>query len=433
MGNNSRTGPRLAVTLIATLIVILLGIGIFVASFRPQAAITSARTTASLSVGSTSMRSSTGVNYSASTSSSGASQPSLTSITSSVSTSQSFFPLVSRAPCNHDYKVPVSNQTTWTNGTRVIESAEPAFVVDAGSTIDICVQFFALPPPAGNENSKPATVDSFTWPADFPGPQPPANNVTGSALPENVSLSAGQTTVVEYKISTGKNSTGFDGLWLGPIQSFGCAPVHLAIGFLPSQVNSSDFPNYQAGLPECFYPPLQAQIIGYSGASIAYLRSERIVTLSENVTNISVSSSPTPAGENITFKMQIRSFNGTLTVGQSREEGYVSTFNGNPELTQDSAGDYCHWQPNNQTSLAGSTYTPFSSMPNGSVNIDEPVIEITPYSSANYTFSVLIHGPIANYTTIDLVSVDVPVVRYFPVSIGGQPQTVLGSCPSILE
>ncbi len=414
---SSRIGSRLGVPLVSAVIAILLAVGIFAVSYHPQVSITSASTTTPVSsTNSTSSSSSTDVDHSTSTSQSSST--------------------ISPSPCDQPYRVPPSNVTTLANGTQITESAEPAFVVGTGSTIDLCLQFVDMP--FYNQSiSTPLGSSWFSWPSDFPGPQPPANNVSGSASPGNISLSAGQTTVIQYKVSTGENSTGFDGLWLGPSYSFGCTAIPVAIGYLPSQVNSSDFPNYAFGLPECNTGPLEGQIIGYTGASVAYLRSGRIFNPTENVSDISVSSFPTSGGqENITFRIHVQSFSHPVTLGSpANNSNVVRVFAGNPELVPDSAGNECSWAPNNQTADSEEKDTSFNELPIGYLEFDSPTLQMSPYSSANYTFSVLISGPIATYTAMDvgiIVGNTVVSTSYLPVSVAGQLQTNAGSCSSIV-
>jgi len=212
-------------------------------------------------------------------------------------------------------------------------------------------------------------------------------------------------------------------------------PIPIAVGHLPSEVNASDFPHYEVGIVNgCALDGFNAQIIGYTGASIAYLRSESRFNPTESTTNLTVSSFPTSnGGENITFKMRVQSFSKPLTLGNS-VGGYVRTFNGNPELTltPGSPDNYCGWYVNNDTAFSGMSYTSFSDMPNGYLQVDEPVLQLGTYSSANYTFSILVRGPIAPYTAIDMGS-DVAVTDFFPVSVAGQLQANSGPCPSILQ
>src|SRR5271155_2457799 len=413
-----RLGARLRVPLIATVVITaILATAIFSVSYRSQGTITSDMTSSDTAFTSNSIIVSSSATL-------------LASNTGSSST-------VSPAPCAEPYRVPVDNQTIFSNGTQIIKSAQPAFVANTGSTMDLCVEY--VDQAWGNQTvSAPTPVDVFSWPSNFPNSEPPTNDVVGSPSLANITLAPGQSTVIEYKVSTGENSTGFDGLGLGPMGSLNCTAIPIAVGYQPSQVNLSDFPNiyssgvFGGGVPSCYQGPLRGQIIGYTGASIAYLRGEKILNLTEYVSDISVSSFPSPnAGENVTFKMNVQSFSKPLTLGNS-VSGYIWTFNGNPELTPDAANNYCGWQADNGSAISSETYTAFNGLPSGYLQIDEPSLQIDPHSSAAYSFSILIRGPIAEYTAIQVQS-DAAVADFLPVSIAGQLQTNTGSCSSIIH
>jgi len=264
----NRLGTRPANRLIvAFIIVIVSGTAVYAISYHPQA------TLSTVSTGSTTSSISTGTG-----SSSGTSQSSSASVSSSTSTGQDYT-TAPPAPCTEPYKLPASNTTTFANGTSVFQFAEPVFAVGAGSTMDVCILFWDYYTQGGvNLNySSPPSLNATLWPGYAPGkfPPPPAINVTVTS-PQNFSLDTNQSIVVEYKISTGENSTGFDGL--GPSNSipysiFGCRSIPLAVGYSPSQVNTSDFPNYP-GVLTCDMPPLIGYIIGYTGGSVVYLTEE---------------------------------------------------------------------------------------------------------------------------------------------------------------
>jgi hypothetical protein len=406
--------PRLVTRLAARLVVaavvaIVLGAVVF-GVYLPQASTTSAGLSSSASATSTSASSSM-------------------SLSSSISTGESS-PTISPAPCALSYRVPVNNQTTFSNGTQVTKSAEPALVMGAGSTMELCMEYTDYDAYANQSFSGPAPIYAFQWPACYDScAGPPANNVSTSASPENISLSAGQSGVVEYTIAAGKNSTGFVGLSLGLFTAFGCSSIPLAVGYSPSEVNDSDFPLYYANLPNCPTPAARAQIVGYTGASIAYLRGESRFNPYENSTDISVSSFPTSnGGENITFEMHFQTFSYPVTLGSPvGDSSYIRVFTGNPELITLPANNDCSWYPENDTAVNDMTITPFDKLPSDYLQIDAPTLQMSPYSSTNYTFSILILGPIARYTAIDLGNAAVSVA-YFPVSIAGQLQTISGSC-----
>lgn len=358
---------------------------------------------------------------------------------SSISTSQSAS-TISPAPCAEPYLVPANNVTTLANGTQITESAEPVFVVGAGSTMDICVLFLDQYGGSDLNYSSAPNLNATLWPGytsfttnngnTIVVQYTPAINVTVTP-PGDFSIDTNQSIVAEYKISTGENSTGFDGL--GPSNTIlGCRSIPLAIGYSLSQVNNSDFPPY-AGLPEgCATSPLVGYVIGYTGANIAYLTSERTTNLTENVTDISVSSFPTPVGqENITFRMHVQSFSYPVAVGSPAiNSSVVRVFSGNPELVT-LGNNYCSWIADNQTAWSDQKITTLNEVPTGYLQFDSPTLQMTPYSSINYSFSILISGPIARYTSIDgviIVGNIVVGVSDFPVSVAGQLQTVSGSC-----
>jgi hypothetical protein len=286
---------------------------------------------------------------------------------------------------------------------------------------------------SGQVLSRAASIDAFSWGSNYLSvPQQPANDVITSASPKNISLSVGQSGIIEYEVAAGRNSTGFVGLGLWP-PVMNCRSIPLAVGYPPSQVGPSYFPNYEAGPQSCPVGGIASKIIGYTGASVAYLRSGYRSTLTENVTNISVAAFPTAnGGENITFKMRIQTFSFPLTIGQPvGDSSYVRAFTGNPELTPLPENDFCSWYPHNETAVNDMALTTFEKMPSSYMHVNAPALRIGPYSSADYSFSILILGPIARYTAIDVS--DVAGTAYFPVSIAGQLQTISGSCDSRLS
>jgi len=335
------------------------------------------------------------------------------STSTSTTTSQSTT-TESPAPCAQSYPSQITNRTTVSNGTEITEVSYPALVMSPGSSMALCVSY------GGSSYSGPAYNSVYAWESD--GQTQPTQGVAINASPANVSIAQGQSAVVEYTVAAGQGSTGFYGLSVLQM----CVPIPLAVGYVPSQVNSTDFPGL-FGLRNCPAQFLSPRILGYTGASIAFLKTESKFSPSENVTNISVSSSPTSnGGENVTFTMVIHSFSMPITIGQP-VGGAVRVFTGNPELTTLPAADYCSWYPNNQTAVNSMTIKTFENLPN-----DAPTLQLNPYSSANYVFSVVISGPIiARYTAMDVSSGPI-TVAYFPVSIAGQLQTISGSCDPLL-
>jgi len=332
-------------------------------------------------------------------------------------------------PCSNNFSNPPSNTTTLSNGTQITHSAFPVFAAVPGTTMMVCAQYSS-----GNYTGQ--VYDSvYAWGSNGQYEQTHSASITASpsSITLDTHLHSSTTALVEYSVGLSHNSTGFYGISLFQF----CSPFPLAVGYEPSQVNSSDF----SGLFSVRYCPLQSmsgQIVGYSGASIDYINSVTRSTPELNITDVSVDSFPTSSGgDNITFKMALRTFNTPLTVGLSLNQSMVRVFGGNPELTLLST-NYCSWYPNNDTAVSNyMTTTSFQSMPTGYMRLNAPMLNLGTYTNTTYAFSILVQGPIANYTAIDptlFTNVQghgqgaYSIGAYFPVKIGGEVQTVSGLC-----
>jgi hypothetical protein len=332
-------------------------------------------------------------------------------------------------PCAHPFTYPAANQTTLPNGTEITQAASPVFLMSPNSTMNLCVGYSSL---SNGVYSAQAYNSVYGWKTDEP-----ARNVKSTAAPAYLSLAEGRTTYVKYAVTAGQNATGFYGISL--FQLCGLTPI--AVGHESSQINSSDFPGLLGG----FYfgcPPitLQAQIAGYDGANVTYLRSESRFNPTINITDVTVSSFPTSeGGENVTFRMNLQSFSRSITTGLSQNGSIVRVFQSNPDLTTLPVNDFCSWYADNQDSVYSMNITAFQDEPAGFMQVDAPVLLLSTYSNTTYTFSILIAGPIAKFTAIDpTLFVSVPgspqtlygIAAYFPVSISGHLQSVSGSCIS---
>lgn len=193
-----------------------------------------------------------------------------TSATSSKSTGESSS-TVSPVPCALSYRVPPSNMTTLANGTQITENAIPALVMGTGSTMELCVEYTNASP--NPPYSFSPTITALQWTPCFPTCESPAaKNFSTSASPASILLSQGQSTVVEYTISAGANSTGFVGLYQG--YYLRCIRIPVSVGYPPSQVNVLDFPGYSSTDTFCPPSPVDVQIIGFTGGSVVYLTEE---------------------------------------------------------------------------------------------------------------------------------------------------------------
>ena len=326
--------------------------------------------------------------------------------------------------CPQAYPPESSNRTSLPNGTEITQVAFPALVMSPGSTTTLCVDY------ANGTYSGPAYSSVSIW----NGGRAQSQDVNVSASPADLFVSDGQNVDIEYTLVAGPNSTGFYGL--GLLQM--CIPMPVAIGYQASQVNSSDFPGFFDARFGCPAQVLGAQIVGYSGGSIAYLRSSTSFNPTINITDVSVSSFPTSQGaENLTFKMNIQSFSRPLTAGLSLNESFVRVFGGNPDLTTLPVNDSCSWYPDNTNEVNDMKITTFQDLPAGFIQTNAPVLRMGAYSNSTYAFSILISGPIAKFTAIDpTLYAGAPgshpelysIAAYFPLSISGQLQSISGRC-----
>ena len=346
------------------------------------------------------------------------------STSTSVSTNQSTTSLPP-TPCAQSYPSQITNRTTLSNGTEITKVAYPALLMSPSSSMALCVSY------GGSSYSGPAYNSVYAWESD--GQTQPTQNVTINASPANISIAHGQSAVVEYTVAAGQVSTGFYGLTLLQM----CTPIPLAVGYGSSQVNSTDFPGL-FGMRSCPAQFLDAQIVGYTGASIAYLKTESSFNPTINITGVSVSAFQTSQGaENVTFRMSLQSFSHPLTAGLSLNQSIVRVFGDNPDLTTP-GNQYCSWYANDMNALDNMNTTTFQDLSFGFMQVDAPALQLGTYSNSTYSFSMLISGPFAKYTAIDpTIYAKVPgspqetfaIADYLPISVSGQLQSISGSCP----
>jgi hypothetical protein len=224
--------------------------------------------------------------------------------------------------------------------------------------------------------------------------------------------------------SSGKRSSGFYGLGV----SQACPPpIPIAVDHAPSGVSASDFRGLFATW-NCPLFSLDAQVVGYTGASVAYVENESSFVLTgAGFHNVSAVASPTPSGgENVTFTMVVQSWTQPVTVQPSLIQGPVDVFGENPGLVN--IPHTCEWYVSSNGAFENMTATPFDAMPNGSIQVSAPALQMGKFSNATYTFSIFISGPISRYTAINVMIDNFGVASYFPISIAGQLQSFSGQC-----
>jgi len=208
----------------------------------------------------------------------------LTSANTTVTTTTSEPSITSPPPpCTQPYLQP----TYASNGTQITGVGIYAFVMSPGSTIGLCVLYVGTSPDANY--SIPATFHTaYAWSYSNGSAAPPAQlasqipHLDVTAYPATISIPPGRsTTIIEYIVVAPQDSRGFYGLDV----TSDCGPIPIAVGYEPSQVNSSDFPGLACGSSGGV---LGTVIANYTaGASIANLGPENGIPTT-NTTSFSV-------------------------------------------------------------------------------------------------------------------------------------------------
>ncbi len=297
------------------------------------------------------------------------------------------------------------------------------------SIMDVCVVYRATDlqgSPGGQ---------GFLWTTDGTPLVSPYLKVTTS--PANLSISGGQSVVVDYKVQAGPNATAYGFYRLEMIG--GCVYVPFAVikDANTTMIGSGDFPGFWNSCISSG-PAIFSKIVGYTGANVAYLTNETrtIPNPKVDISGISVSSFATSQGaENVTFRMNVQSFAYPLTIGLDVNNSDVRVTYGNPQWY--TLNDSCSWDGSNETALGTMVPTSFAKLPTGYMITSAPVLNLGTDSNSTYSVSLLISGPIANYTALQVfVYVDVHgyqqlgagLATDFPVSISGKLQTISGPC-----
>jgi hypothetical protein len=327
---------------------------------------------------------------------------------------------------------PTSTQTELSNYTVVTRSQVPGFIMSPGSTMQLCVEYSSGF--LNNTYDGPAYNSAYSWEQN--GDLQPTSAAASSASPANISIAVGQSVDVVYSVTAYSNATGFYGLTLFQY----CVPFPIAVGYGASQVSSSDFPGLfgERSCPDEF---LEGQILGFSGATMVQVVNTTRQVLTSGITNVSVSSSPTPQGaENVTFRMQVQSFSQPLSLGLSLNRSFFRSFNGNPGLAPLSASDYCSWNAANDSALDQVSISKLQNEPASVIQINAPTLNLKPYSNGSFTVSILVEPPVPQYSAVYLYlytsSPDRPTLYldfadYFPVSVTGELTSLSGTCPSV--
>ena len=171
--------------------------------------------------------------------------------TSSFSTSS----LATNGGCTSPYPGMSTSTSTAANGTTLTIAEVPVLLLNPGTTGEVCVRYYEFGEGSGYSGSAYTRIDF-------------GQNVNSTATPSSVSLSPGSATVatVTYSVTASPDARGFDGLLVLQV----CPDIPLAVGYVASQVNASDFSWYFAG-SFCSAIFLSIQIVGYTNMNLAYM------------------------------------------------------------------------------------------------------------------------------------------------------------------
>ncbi len=139
-------------------------------------------------------------------------------------------------------------------------NALPPFVIDAGSSMVVCVAYTDF---FNQTFSEPTYGSAYLWTSS--GQFAPAPDVSISSSPAYINLTQGQSVIVAYTITASLQSKGFYAITLLQI----CQPLELAVGYPAPLVSYADFPGAN-GPRSCPAQEVRAALIsaegGYSGS-----------------------------------------------------------------------------------------------------------------------------------------------------------------------
>jgi hypothetical protein len=249
------------------------------------------------------------------------------------------------------------------NGTHTITGYIPIFYMPMNSTGKICVHYSNSNPPRqvgirifeANDLAK----DAYT--------------ITTSASQNTIPT--GNTTVV-YTIKTG-NKAGFYGI------SLFCGGQAFAVGYdNQSRIVLDDFPWY-GKIFNCPMLSYDFKIVGLSGIGLYYITETTREQIGYNITGVSVSSvHPTPTSQNVTFAVNVRTYNTGAKLWFDYEGSGAVKFIGDPQLKEGS--DPCYWSFNNDKSVDRAQWLKLV----GGFRVTDNPVTIPPYSNGTYTFSI---------------------------------------------
>ncbi len=312
-------------------------------------------------------------------------------------------------PCNTPFVRKQSDVSPlFPNDTQITTSYNPVFFMPTNSTGYLCVHYT-------NENT-PSQSSARIF---------EAQNLSKSAddiqiFPQLASVPTGSTNET-FTIKSG--NSGFYGI------GFLCGGFPLAVGYdNNSKLVEGDFPwlNQAFMCPAITY---SLDFVGTRGIGTHYIPTVTHSKIDYNITGTSVSSVHlTPTIQNITFTVNVRTFNDSSNFWFDIKDSEYVKFNGDPKLVEQSS-DPCTWTFTNNNAVSDERQ--WYKM-TGKVTVTDRPVTFPPHTNGTYSFSILAKNLEEGYYGLDPafygrpVDSNVPlenmgggsIASYYPVVIG---------------
>lgn len=339
---------------------------------------------------------------------------------------------------------PYSSETRYEDGTIVVMTNTPVYLMKPGTTGELCIRYTD----AFSDQSYSGTIYSqmVARTAD-------AKNVTISPYPDQITekdhyfASAGDAISrktsfdIAYTINAPTDSTGFYGVW--PMGF--CGGLPFAIGYNTSEINySSDFAWKSGPYYGCSGLGLDKKIVGLSGIDVYYVTNQSMTNIGYEITgvdaDVKAESLEDGSSENLTatFTVHFHTYNEAIGVVADARDFEIARFVSNPQLEK--IGQ-CSWVPTNDTALerpeGGSIYDDKFAHDGRHVKIDSRPEKILAHTNdGTYTFNVTLtnlpNGYYALQPAVFVTGGNKPVnqfgdnnnvagssiANYFPITVG---------------
>jgi hypothetical protein len=343
------------------------------------------------------------------------------------------------SPCLQ--KLPSSSGTSkiYPNGTNVLTTTYPIFALSPGAVGTLCVAY-------PNNGNTPNMTDLNYVVRDAENFSIIPNGISFLQNPSALPVGPGNDTMAVYAIQASTSATGFYGLQM--LHYCGADP--LVVSNNPAAANFSDFPGLLSWFlgydNDCTWWGPPGTLLGFNGFTtvdlVNYTRSQAIFNeTSRSVVSVIESSNV----QNVTFKIGIESYSDPLTIvfgsGSSPATSGFGAYSPNHKV-ESTPGDVCDWNLVDLGVQANSS-TPYpSEIPAADVVLDAPALNLQPFSSGVFSYSVLLSNlpqgvfVFSPYLTLSWNSdphdkTIINFAQYFPINgaSGVWNQDVSGTCP----